>query len=283
MTRGVPPSFSTASEFPLTSTSTRSASVSASARQTRAGAASKPLGPGVSSRRLRKFRDSASIIRCLCPRRLQNIENYDATATMARDSARNGPAAGHFHRAGGPRTVYNRPPGAAAPPAGPAAAGGTGGASLDRRHPRRPPDPPVVDGELAAAGEEEAGEAAEEDEVVLVAPLALVLEHEEAVLRVDREQRDQHLEEERGSPPAGQPADEQEQAAQELEARDQPGQCAGGRERLGLEEPHERADAGAEQFVGAVGQEDHAQHDAQRGQAPAGVPPIRHRALRFVP
>src|SRR5690606_16813462 len=239
MTRGVPPSFSTATEFPLTSTSTRSASFSASARQTRAGAASKPLGPGVSSRRLRKSRDSASMIKCLCARRHKNNGKYDATATMAREPAPAGPGASTGRR--GPARQARR---------GPAR---TAGPSLHRRHPRRTPDPPVVDRELAAAGQEEAGEAAEQDEVVLVAPLAPVLEHEEAVPGVDREQRDQHLEEQRRGPPPRHPADQQEQPAQELQPGHEPGQRAGRRKRLGLEETHERADARAEQLVRPVG------------------------------
>ena len=58
MTRGRPPGFRVAKELPATSARTSSASGSASARQTRAGAASKAEGPGVSSRDLRKASDS---------------------------------------------------------------------------------------------------------------------------------------------------------------------------------------------------------------------------------
>jgi hypothetical protein len=58
MTRGRPAPLSVANEFPATSARTSSAKRCASARHTRAGAASKAEGPGVSSRDLRKASDS---------------------------------------------------------------------------------------------------------------------------------------------------------------------------------------------------------------------------------
>src|SRR5262245_2324357 len=53
MSRGDPFAFTTATELPCTSALTASANLPTSSRQTRAGAASKPDGPGVSSSRFK--------------------------------------------------------------------------------------------------------------------------------------------------------------------------------------------------------------------------------------
>src|SRR5215208_4546189 len=58
ISRGPPLPSSRAKEFPATSACTASANLSASARQTRAGAASNDEGPGVSSSRFRKAKES---------------------------------------------------------------------------------------------------------------------------------------------------------------------------------------------------------------------------------
>src|SRR5712691_1068872 len=58
ITRGRPPGLTVARELPLTSACTSPANPLASVRQSRAGAASKAEGPGVSRRVLRNERDS---------------------------------------------------------------------------------------------------------------------------------------------------------------------------------------------------------------------------------
>src|SRR5512143_2153661 len=56
---GEPPALTSAMLFPATSLVTLSANLAASSRQTRAAGASKPEGPGVSSRRLRNAMEDA--------------------------------------------------------------------------------------------------------------------------------------------------------------------------------------------------------------------------------
>src|SRR5438552_11298376 len=102
ITRGRPSGLSVANELPATSVSTLSAKRSASARQTRAGAASKADGPGVSRRDVRKASDSGVMVvddiwdakgrghgrQCLAPAAVENPTGHQVFTTEAQRAQR---------------------------------------------------------------------------------------------------------------------------------------------------------------------------------------------------
>src|SRR5690606_1761222 len=199
MTRGDPPTPTVAYELPLTSTSTRSAKRPASSLQTRAAAASNPLGPGVSRSCFRKSSDGTFTSSGADRRK---TAQYTARTCGRPVRARKRAAAAYAPASCGVRSDR--------PWAQPAARRTS--QSSRAGFPR--------------AREDQRGQSGQEEQVVLVPPLACRTEHEEAVLDVGGERSNEQLHEDDRRDPPGQPAHEEEQPAEELDERDDPGHRA---------------------------------------------------------